>query len=328
MRSIIAFSSLLIFLVSCSPYTALPDSTATVIFTASSTEPNIILPTLTPKPNTSATISTTPSATPDPAEQILYSPDGKYVAKRYGPYNMPSLDNPLIEIFDEQNELLWKIPFQGKQPDGDPGVSLLIYQWANDSSKLYFKYYSYPDGGGDFAFWWDGWDLQSIDIKTGEIRRVLPGEGSMSFAISPDGSQIAYTRAQDTPGVFFIRNLALGTDTQVIVKPAQKYKYQRIGEIHWSPSGKALIFHTQGQVAKNVWPEVQVIYLNVLTQEQKVVIRYGIGNTWFENWETRRFESWADVRTLRFYGRYNEPVILFDVFTGEVTTLGTPTPSP
>lgn len=257
---------------------------------------------------------------PDPSSQILYSPNGKFVAKLYSLYWLPSLEKPVIEISDKQGNLLWQIPFQGKVPEIDPGVSLLIYKWANDSSKLYFKYYSYPDGGGDFAFWWDGWDLQSIDIKTGEIRRVLPGKGSMSFAISPDGSQIAYARAQDTPGILFIRNLAVGTEIQIVVKPTQKYQYEMVGEIHWSPSGKAFVFQVQDQETKEHWPEVQVIYLDTVTLEQKLVIQYDV--------QSMDFESWVDERTLRFYDRPDEPVLLVDIFTGEVTSLGTPTPSP
>jgi len=259
--------------------------------------------------------ATMPTPTADEARQILFSPNGQLVAKRYD-YGRPPIEKPVIEISDKNGKLLWQIPYQGEKLQGDPGTSLAIYGWANDSSALYFYYYRYPDGG-DFAFWWDGSDLQRIDIKTGEIRHLLPGEGSMAFAISPDGTQIAYTRAQDTPGILFLRNLANNHDTRISVQPEQEYT--RVGDIHWSPSGKALLFHTEAEPKTN-WIQVQVIYLDAVTLQQKVVKYYDLESMWFE--------GWVGEHTLQFRGLRNEPIFLIDIITNETTIIGTATPSP
>ena len=259
--------------------------------------------------------SLTPASLPVEANQILFSPNGEFVARRYD-YGSPQIEKPLIEISDRNGKLLWQIPYQGERPTGDPGTSLAIYGWAKDSSALYFYYSHYPDGG-DFAFWWDGKDLQRIDIKTGEIRKILPGEGSMSFAISSDGMQIAYTREQDMPAILFLRDLANNTDTRITVQPEQEYT--RVGDIHWSPSGNALIFHTEAE-PQQYSVQVQVIYLDTITLEQKLVKQYDFESMWFE--------SWVDDRKLRFRGLHDEPIFLIDVFTNETTILGTATPSP
>lgn len=314
MRYLIALSTLLILFASCSPLSSLPARTITVTLPSHTGEINSH--TLTLNSTAMDAPDLTPSATPDFPEQIMRSPNGKYVAKRYGPYKTPSLHEPIIRIFNGKDELLWEIPFQGEQPQGEPGISLVIDQWANDSSRLYFKYTSHPDGG-DSAFRWDGFDLQSIDIKTGDIRRVLPGEGRMAFAFSPDGSQIAYTRSQDSLGILYLRDLAGETDTKIIVQPEQEYRI--VGDIHWSPSGKGLIFHTDGKSGE-LRGLVQVIYLNLDTLEQKVVKQYNV--------ESMRFEEWVGERQLRFRGLRDEPIFLIDLFTGEVSLLGTATPLP
>ena len=312
MQKFFVISLLITFLVACSPATSLPSATVIATDAVTSTASWTAAPTAT----ATLSVSETPSTTPDPASQIVFSPDGKYVAKRYDPYGRPSLENDVIEVFDLQNKMLWQIPYQGERLEGDPGTSLAIYGWATDSSKLYFSYYHFPDGG-DFAFWWDGADLQSIEIGTGKIHRVLPGEGSMSFAISPDGTQIAYTREHGNPGILFLRNLANNTDTKIVVQPEEKYT--RVGDIHWSPSGNALIFHTEAEPQEN-WVQVQVIYLDVVTLKQKLVKQYDLESMWFE--------SWVGEHTLRFRGVRGEPIFLIDVITDETTIIGTATPSP
>ena len=212
LRNIIALSLLLISLVSCSPSTISSVSTVTVTNTFAPTETKMPYPTLTPNPTATVTlsISATPSATPDAAIQILNSPDGKYIAKLYVPYNGSSVERPVIEIFDEHNKLLWQIPYQGEVPESDPKPSLTTYEWSTDNSQLYFYYVWSPDGG-DWAFWWTGYDLQKIDVKTGKIQHVLPGQGFMSFIISPDRTQIAYTREQDKPSIIYVRDLVTGS---------------------------------------------------------------------------------------------------------------------
>src|SRR5687768_12549610 len=128
MRKTLVISLLLTFLAACSPSTSIPSTT---MLPPTQTKALRFTPTDTPAPIVSVTLSASETASPipDPASQILFSPDGKYVAKRYDPSGRPSLEKDVIEIFDEQNRLLWQIPYQGERSTGDPGTSLVIYGW-------------------------------------------------------------------------------------------------------------------------------------------------------------------------------------------------------
>jgi hypothetical protein len=309
MQKIFAIPLLITFLMGCSPSTSVPTTKMHPVTETKTSR-------FTPLPSASATLITSlvPSSVPEEASQVFISPNGELIAKRYDHGHL-SAEKPVIEILDKTGSLLWQIPYEREQLVRDPRISLVIYGWANDSSTLYFYYHQAEDGGG-WAFWWDGTDLQKIKIANGEIQRVLPGEGLMSFALSPDGVKIAYTRVQDTPGILYIRNLTHNTDTKVIVQPEQEYT--RVGDIHWSPSGKALVFQTEA--AQKDLAQVQVIYLDVITLKQKVIKLYDLESMWFEGWE--------GDRTLRFSGLAGESIFLIDVITDKTIILGTATPSP
>jgi len=276
LRSTLLISLLLIFLSACAPANVAPSVTLSPV----STTPLVEVPTFTPKPTASRIPTVTPILTNEPADQILYSPDGEYVAKRYDVNRHPAFEEQVIEILNKQGSSLWQIPYQGDQTEmGEPYPSLRIYEWSNDSSALYFYYEKYPDGGGDYAFWWTGFDLQRIDIATGDIAVILPG--TSAFAISPDTTQIAYTRAQDNPSIIFVRDLLTGAEKTAYVQSSSK-NYIRVGDIYWSPNGKELVFHTE---TENDEPMVQTIYLNVTNMRQKVIKEYeAFSYTWFSGW--------------------------------------------
>jgi len=141
----ILFLSLVIFLFSCEPIDKSLPAIATDFSASTQTRTSVSLG-----------LSVTPSSTPDLFSQILFSPNGKYVAKRYDPYLRSPFEKPAIEIFNEQGKLLWRIPYQGEMPIGDPRPSLSIYKWAIDSSKLYFYYAFHGDGGYTLT---DGFNL-------------------------------------------------------------------------------------------------------------------------------------------------------------------------
>ncbi len=199
---------LIITLASCSSNTILPPT-----ITNSITPNNEILPTSTnasvPKPSTTIAppLSQTPFSTLIPnAFESLVSPNGELVANAYFQSEYSS-GIQTIEIRSKEGNILWQIPYKGEPPISYPRPLLTILRWSNDGSQLYFYYVWSPDGG-DRAFWWTGYDLQKIDVKTGDINYLLPGNGFMSFKISPDGTQIAYTRSQDNPSIIYIRNLS------------------------------------------------------------------------------------------------------------------------
>lgn len=302
----------LIALTACSPGTA-----TSVTMTPSRP------PTQTLIPEATSTIAPSPSETPSPtatpwAFESQVSPNGEFVANAYFEFELPS-DLPAIEIRDRDGGLIWQIPFQGEMPTGDPHRTLSIFQWAKDSSQLYFFYEFIPDGG-DRAFWWTGLDLQRIDMQTEEIQALLPGEGFMSFAISPDGTQIAYTRQQDQPSVFYIRDLVTGSEKKAAVIFGSK-NYVRVGDIRWSPSGKRIAFQTETEDDYMV----QTILLDPVTMKQKVIREYQLF--------TLSFDGWADDGKLQFAqfsssGMSIEQVIQIDVTTSEILVIGTSTPQP
>lgn len=254
----------------------------------------------------SPTKASTITPTPDSYAQIAYSPDGRYVAKLY---YVAGRDT--IKISEIDGTEIWSIPTQLEPPVGDPHPHLSIYKWSKDSTTLYFHYVHFPDGG-DYAFWWDGFNLQSITVLTGSIQKTLPGEDIMAYAISPDETQIAYTRAQDDPFVMYIRNLTTGSEKKIAI--GQRVDtYKRAGNIFWSPSGKGLAFQTEDQ---NSW--TQTIYLNVTEMQMKVVYGYRLS--------ANVFEGWTDDEKLKF--RNNSEIFTIDAKTEEMKIILTSTPRP
>jgi hypothetical protein len=274
---------------------------------------NIPLAKKTPTPTKTNTPSNgiTSTATFSPPDQILYSPNGQFIAEFDNAYAHAGYHKQIIEILDKNNLLLWEIPYQGETSMSDPHPSLSIYGWSKDSTYLYFQYVFWPDGG-DRAFWWDGYDLQRINVQNGDIEQVIPGEGFVAFALSPDESEIAFTRQQDDPAVIFIRNLSTGAEKRAAVIFPSK-NYIRVGDIHWSPSGNEIAFQTE---TKDYM--VQTIYLDPATMEQKVVREYRLFDLWFKGWSSDGQLEFSEKGNLVHVNGKNN----------ETTIIGTLTPMP
>jgi hypothetical protein len=219
----IPFLFIALTLVSCTPNISL--TTATI---SASTQELLPIATLTLTPQPSAIPTETPqtniayTSTNSLAFKSLPSPNGNFIASAFFGASHPS-GVQTIEIRDKNGKLIWHIPYQGELPTGDPQPLLTIYQWSSDSHYLYFHYVWSPDGG-DRAFWWTGYDLQKFDLNTGNIQRVLPGKDFMSYAISPDGTQIAYIRRQDKPSIIYILDLSTMLEkTAYVLFPETNY---------------------------------------------------------------------------------------------------------
>jgi len=266
-----------------------------------------------------STIAPATSETPSPtatrvAFNSLASPNGEFVANAYHGNELLSRI-PIIEVQNKEGKLIWQIPFQGEIPTTYPRRELDIFQWAKDSSKLYFYYVLDPDGGNQ-SFWWTGLDLQELNIKTGKTSPVLPGEGFMSFSISPDGTQIAYIRRQDQPSVIYIRNISSGIEkTAYILNDSSNFTIE--GDIYWSPKGNRIAFQTQDSDYM-----VQTIYLNLDTLKQKVIKKYLV--------HTFEFQGWTNDEKLEFweYAKNGAQIIQINVRNNISVVIGTPTPSP
>jgi len=242
------------------------------------------------------------------------SPNGEYTA--YAIFYNGS-EQQTIEIQDRQGNLLWQIPYQGELPHGDPRTTIGIYRWSNDSSQLYFCYYWSPDGGNIFIQN-SCLSLQTIDIKTGEIQDVIP-DGYTAFAISLDGSQIAYLECNESC-IIHIQNLASGSKKAALAISTPK-DYVAIGGISWSPNGNGLIFETQA----NDYIMMQTIYVNTATMKVKVIKKYAMPLSQ-DKWAIN--DGWVDDNTVRFLetGDSDMEVVHLNVTNNETVLIGTPTP--
>jgi len=273
----------------------------------------VIIPSNTSKPSDNpdptSTSTDTPAPTEDYYDQKVLSPNGEYVAKHYFHYR--DIGGETITITDNDGEEIWKIINQLGTPTSDPWPYLVIHKWSNDSTKVFFSYLYYPDGG-DYSFWWNGFDLQKINVLTGQISRVLPGEGFMSFAFSSDDSQIAYTRIQDDPSTIFIRDQSTGFTKSAIIGTE---KFQITGEIHWNMRGDFVVFH----LMNDEYIE-QSILLNTETMQMVLIKEYEIHSAWFD--------GWTNNETLRYMKMPGGIVTEIDINALEEIVIGTATPQP
>jgi hypothetical protein len=265
--------------------------------------------TLTPTVTTPPPLISTPHTL-----DLKVSPNGEYFAFAYFYY---PTKQQTIEIKNREDKLIWKVPFEAELSPYEPNPTIEIIRWSNDSTQLYFCYYVWPIEG---RVTWLGYELQQIDMKTGNVQHVLPGEGEMSFEISPDSNQIAYIRSQDQPRIIYIRNLSTHLEKKADVIFASK-NYAAIGNIQWSPHSIALFFETEDN--NNM---LQAIYLDLSTMEQKVIKQY---STYDSLRSTSFFEGWVDDETLVFteFGNNGfQQTIHVNVRNNQIIVIGTPTP--
>ncbi len=108
-------------------------------------------------------------------------------------------------------------------------------RWSNDGSSLYFT--NVPYGIGGYILFFDGPDLQKVDLKTHSITTILKNSSCMcALSISPDERQVAYTRQGDASIELFVQPLAGGAGSFV----ALPVGYQQAGAIVWAPDGQSL----------------------------------------------------------------------------------------
>jgi Tol biopolymer transport system component len=154
-------------------------------------------------------------------------------------------------------------------------------------------------------------------VQNGKIEQVIPGErkGFVAFAFSPDETQLAFTREQDSPSIIFIRNLSTGAEKTANVLFPEK-NYIRVGDIHWSPSGKEIAFQTESSdyIA-------QTIYLELSTMKQKAIREYMVDSSYFQGWSEDGNLEFIDLEN----GIY---IVHVNPRNDETIVIGTPTPIP
>jgi hypothetical protein len=286
------------------------------MITASCTTHAAGSPTVSPSAPSEPTLlsieSTEPSATPQPY-QISISPNGMYVANMYPSFDVPS-GKDTIEIRDDSGKLIQEVLYQGEPPISQRPL-LSIFQWSHDSAYLYFCYVLLPDGGS-MQVWWTGFDLQSLEISTGEIKPLLSTQDFAAFEISPDGKELAYADNAESPTLIHIRDLSTGAERSVEIMNGPT-KFSAVGDLHWSPSGSGIVFQTQDSNYN-----IQTIYLDVRSMRQNLIKEYTVYGFDFHGWVGDGKIEFKKVQS------ENEYVEHIDVATGEVTVVGTVTPSP
>ena len=238
------------------------------------------------------------------------SPDGNWIAKMYDHY-WHSYIIQVIEVENNQGKVVWSIPYQGTIQSGDPYPYMMIYGWAPDSSGLYF-YYAWGNDGWYNLF--QGRDLQSLDMKTGDLSDIVNG-CCIAFAFLSDMNKVVYTRG-DQVGVF---DIAANDDRRVKIRSDS---IQQAGYIHVAPDENGLVF----TVLLDMDGNARVIYLDFATMKQTIIFDEFIENFDFDGWtqaENPRYKVYRGTT-----GRGSYEIIEIDKKTADILNVGPPTPGP
>ena len=294
----------MVALASCAP------SSATTPTARISASPTTITSTLKPSVTISPTASKTPSPTATYEPSVIDSkdsPTGEYVAIAYDYYwNYQQA----VEIQDKQGKQIWRIPYQGELPQGDPHPYMNIYRWSDDSSQLYFCY-SWGSDGGDPPVQISCYNMQQLDIKTGAVHSVT---------LSPDESHVGYIICQDETCIIHVQNISTGLDKTASIVFESNERFTPLWGIAWYDDPD-FVFELQNETHT-----IQMIYLDVSTMKYKVIKKYPEHPLpgWAE------FQWWVDSNTLEFLESSSEgiQVVYVDVRSGKTLVIGTPTPMP
>ncbi len=253
----------------------------------------------------------TPTMEPCINTWVHCSPNGDFTATIEGGY---PADNRIV-VTDNAGNVIWTIPNKYYYWQGDPFPNLHIANWSSDSESLYF-YYSRGCEGCGCILWWDGWHLQRLNMETGEVVAIIPGDeyASFSFGFSPDLEKIAYIKGGIDPLMITIRNLSNGIQYSVLAEfGAERY---RADEINWSPDGRYVAFRTLGDST------ILFSVLNVDTMWVKNIIEYPFWDFDFI------FEGWTADGNLQLLDQNTDQRLYFNPANGEIIPYITSTITP
>lgn len=268
-----------------------------------------------------------PSPSSEKPEEVIYSPDGLWVAKRFTGQSSINLDR--IEIQFVNGSVVWNIPFegvildregdvwieippQGEMWEGDPNPTVYILEWSQDSRYLYFYIRYFADGYQPLL---DKFDLQRIDVKSGIIEKVLPGTGDMDFSFSPNQDYLIYTRGQDIPRRIVIRKTSNGAEQSVSID--EWNKDLEIGGFDWSPYNESEVrFLTFSED----WEKIQVYFLDIKNLSTKLIIEFWREELWYD--------KWLPNNIFRFISLPDNEITEVDIAMPTPNIIGTVTPVP
>jgi Tol biopolymer transport system component len=197
---------------------------------------------------------------------------------------------------------------------GDPRPNLAIADWSPDGASLYY-YRSFAYDGATTL--WNGFGLQGINIASGRIGTLIPSEGLMAFAFSPDFLRLAYVLDEDDPRVLYIRTLATDelSNIRTTVPRHDAGQYTQAGSIRWSDSGNMMILFTSTADER-----AAMILFDLAQTSSKPILEF--------QQDQYAIEDWSRDETLRLHDIFEGTIVTMDAATGRLTVLGTPTPSP
>ena len=248
--SFYGLSMLVVFLVSCNTDSIPTSQIAT-------TDTPVLIPSITPFPSQTSTVTPVSSPTLPPATLsvvstmdaiVVQKPELKefyryYLECVYLPYACVSSGLGLspngewavffnassIKIISVDNAKEWEVSFSellGTQGAGTVSVA----HWGKDGRFLYV--YPRQDGadGGYELFWGSKWTkLIRLDLETGIWEDTKMG---YAFSFSPDDHYLAYRSEQG----IHIRNLTTGREKVIQVS------YAEYGRFTWSPDSQKIVF--------------------------------------------------------------------------------------
>ena len=107
-----------------------------------------------------------------------------------------------------------------------------IQGWSDDGRYLYYSNLTSFDGCMIFN---NGMDLHQLDVTNGRTDLLLDTGLTNNLALSPDGTQVAYTQFNEQDVVVFLRDVATGKEQSVAVTTGTGDAQS--GNILWSPDG-------------------------------------------------------------------------------------------
>lgn len=183
-----------------------------------------------------------------------------------------------LEVSLADGSVVWRAVDEWR-PIGLGWTSPRVLRWSRDGGRLYFTNLPVPDGCALFV---NGYDLQALDLATGEVTELVPGVG-LWLSLSPDERRLAYIGVGKRGLV--LRDLASGEERGVRLDPGREYA---AGGVLWSPDGSALVLTIAfAPCAGEEWAEsTSIVVVDAATLETKTLIAEDARLLVTEGWPT------------------------------------------